>query len=53
MEFNFDRSLAEGVEVASPGVKYTYEGKTTEAKRKIFSTIDLKKSMSSRKLSKD
>ena len=53
VKFNDNRSLVEGLDVNSPGVKYTYEGKTKEIKKKSYSTAHLKQTMHERRLSKE
>jgi hypothetical protein len=35
------------------GVRYTYDGKTHELKKKAVSTIELKKTINSRRLNKE
>ena len=53
IKFNDNRSLVEGLDVKSPGVKYTYEGKTKEIKKKSYSSAHLKLTMHERRLSKE
>jgi hypothetical protein len=46
------KSLAENVK-ANIGIKYTYEGKTYEEKHKAVSVMELRKTLSQRRISKE
>jgi hypothetical protein len=52
VEFSDVKSLAENIKTNS-GVKYTYEGKTYEEKKKNITTLELKKTLHQRRISRD
>lgn len=52
VEFSDVKSLAENIKTTS-GVKYTYEGKTYEEKKRNITTLELKKTLHQRRISRD
>ena len=52
IEFSEVRSLADQIKT-NQGVKYSYEGKTYEEKKRTVTMSEIKKSLSSRRLSKE